>query len=476
MRFKGITRLCLLIFLGSAIGCAVYGVVDDFQRSKIVHQLDYEEGNILNTAVRITHGLTPYPDPHGWPVVINPYGPLPYYLTAIPVRLFGPSFAPARFLIIMAAVICALLVGLLVYQFTRSTLLGASFGGLFLSHRITEAWMPVLRVDFIALTLALLGLYIFARYPRRPWISAILLAIAVFTKFSFLAAPGACLCCLLLQKQWKRAGLFTAAGIASLAVFFGTAILVTHRGFAYDVFLTEGSSFSWSLLVDNYRYVIGSDPFIVVLGLIAVLWAIKTWQIELPVVYLIFALMASFTAAKAGSNMNHLIEFIAAFCIGSGWLLGQMLQRGTAMRMAASGLCVVLAAWMLLLIPYAPNPRPVPGCAAMCEAIAKVQSDRILSENIGLLVVNRKTVWVSNPFAYQLLSNSGKAPDTPLQQRIREKWFDYIILGADPHAESTRWSPAVRQAIIDNYVFIGRFPCRDAVLIYAPAAPPAPKP
>ena len=472
MKSIAISRLCLLLFVGSALGCALYGVIDDAQRSRIVHQLDYEEGNILNTAVRITHGLSPYPDPHGWPVVINPYGPLPYYLTAIPVRFFGPNFAPARAFIIVAAVICSLFIGLLIYHFSGSAAVSVGLAALFLSHRITEAWMPVVRVDFIALAVVLLALYLFVKYPLRPWIAAILLAIAIFTKFSFLAAPCACFVYLLVQKQWKRAVQFAAAGLISIAVFFGSAVLFTHGGFAYDVFMTEGSPFSLAILASNYSLVVGSNPFIVILGLLALLWAIKTRQFEVPVLYLLFSLLVSFTASKVGSNMNHLLEFIAAFCIGTGWLLGQMLKRGGATRLAASVLCLVLGIWALLLIPYTPSPRPIPGCSAIFDAVAHSNSDRILSENIGLLVVNHKTVWVSNPFAYQLLTNSGKVPDQ-LVPRIREKWFDYIVLGDEPHEASTRWSPAVRQAILDNYVFVGRFPCRDAMLVYAPAGTPA---
>src|SRR6478752_3622580 len=50
-------------------------------------QYDYEEGNILNALLRITHGATPYPDPHALPNIINPYGPAAYYLLVIPVKL-----------------------------------------------------------------------------------------------------------------------------------------------------------------------------------------------------------------------------------------------------------------------------------------------------------------------------------------------------------------------------------------------------
>jgi len=199
-------------------------------------------------------------------------------------------------------------------------------------------------------------------------------------------------------------------------------------------------------------------------------------QFEFPVLYGIFSLLTSATAAKVGSNMNHLFEFVAVLCILSGWLVGKALQGGRVLQVAAAGACVLMAAWSLTILPHLPPARPVPACAPVYQWVADQPSDRILSENIGLLVVDHKTVWVSNPFAYKLLAESGKAPDTPLQQRIREQWFDYIVLADDPHVPSTRWSPAVLRAIMDSYVPIGTTSCRDAFYIYGRPATGAKKP
>src|SRR5512141_2296909 len=44
------------------------------QRLALPFQVDYEEGNILTALVRIAHGMSPYPDPHALPNVLNPYG------------------------------------------------------------------------------------------------------------------------------------------------------------------------------------------------------------------------------------------------------------------------------------------------------------------------------------------------------------------------------------------------------------------
>src|SRR5262245_55785465 len=78
------------------------------------YQLDYEEGNVLNAANRIVHGLTPYPEPGSFPYVLNPYGPLGYLLIAVPVKAAGLSLYPPRLLVLLATVVVALLIAGLV--------------------------------------------------------------------------------------------------------------------------------------------------------------------------------------------------------------------------------------------------------------------------------------------------------------------------------------------------------------------------
>src|SRR3954470_16038060 len=70
-------------------------------------QYDYEEGNILNALLRITQGATPYPDPRSLPNVINPYGPVAYYLLVLPVKAFGLAFVYPRAMILG----CTILIG-----------------------------------------------------------------------------------------------------------------------------------------------------------------------------------------------------------------------------------------------------------------------------------------------------------------------------------------------------------------------------
>jgi len=69
----------------------------------VSYQLNYEEGNILNSAVRIIHGANPYPAVQPPVYVFNTYGPVVYYLIAPLVKLFGPSFEYPRMLVVEQA-------------------------------------------------------------------------------------------------------------------------------------------------------------------------------------------------------------------------------------------------------------------------------------------------------------------------------------------------------------------------------------
>ena len=80
-------RCCAVILACAAGFAAVLNTFDAWHLAGLPFEMNYEEGNILNAALRIVNGLSPYPDPHAFPNVLNPYGPVFYYLVAIPVRV-----------------------------------------------------------------------------------------------------------------------------------------------------------------------------------------------------------------------------------------------------------------------------------------------------------------------------------------------------------------------------------------------------
>jgi hypothetical protein len=98
-------------FAGLLLFCAVVALIVAAKTSRLPVQFDYEEGNIVNAGLRITQGQTPYPAPGGWPIVLNPYGPIPYLLTAMLVKWFGVGFFAPRIVSLLCGVTITLLIG-----------------------------------------------------------------------------------------------------------------------------------------------------------------------------------------------------------------------------------------------------------------------------------------------------------------------------------------------------------------------------
>ncbi|HEX9120243.1 MAG TPA: hypothetical protein VF840_06855 [Terriglobales bacterium] len=84
--------------------------------------------------------------------------------------------------------------------------------------------------------------------------------------------------------------------------------------------------------------------------------------------------------------------------------------------------------------------------------------DRILSENVGALVLGGKRVWVSNLFVYSQLIERAGWKDAGMKQMIDSRSFDlvvasrnflgnknYLVLGAD------RFDPEAIQALAQTY-------------------------
>ena len=126
-------------------------------------QFDYGEGNVLATLARIAQGLTPYPDPRAFPNAIDPYGPVGYYLLAIPVKLFGVSLLAPRMLVIASVVAICVLLALTIARATRSVAAAVIFGGYYITLPLVAGMGALLRVDLVGLALSIAGLHLFTR-------------------------------------------------------------------------------------------------------------------------------------------------------------------------------------------------------------------------------------------------------------------------------------------------------------------------
>ncbi|MGI9101678.1 MAG: hypothetical protein ACR2IF_04450 [Terriglobales bacterium] len=501
-------------------------------------QFDYEEGNILNALARIAHGLSPYPDPRAFPNVLNPYGPAAYYVLAAPVKLFGISFFGPRLVIAASLIATCSLLGLLIVRLGGSKLAAFLFASMYAALAVVQAWSAVLRVDFLALALTSAGLCLFTihcntedtdaaeiteEYVRKnpsvcsvfsvsSVLSLLFFVAALLIKPTFLAAPAACLLWLLAHKSWRQALRFVAAMAALLAAALAITLAATHGYFFTHFFLTHPDPFSWSVYLTRMSGVLVVHRALVALAAVWLISDVVRRRASLPSLWLLMATVTAITAGKLGSGWNHFLEWPAALCLCAalGWtqmvriaapanrqsateggsplshpLLarqgGAFLSSGPVLPVVA---LVAATAWLCLFIWQQKNLsffdeyNAVSECPQAYAYIAQHGGDRVLSENVGALVLAGKTVWVSNPFVYSQLVMRRGWHDVGLEKMVRDGGFELIVASRNYPAYpwfrsdgAERFSAAGVNALAANYRVAKTFQCRDAAVMFERGSP-----
>lgn len=434
-------------------------------------QFDYEEGNILNGGLRITQGQTPYPAPDGWPVIINPYGPIPYLLTAALVKWFGIGFFAPRMVSLFCGALIAFLIGLLVRHFGGTLAISMVFACSFLSLDSIRNWLLTSRVDWLALALSFAGLAVFALREKRWYVAALLFSAALFVKYTLVAAPLACGLYLILRRDWKL--LFRLAGTSAALCFIGFVITQQWSGghFAFYQFSTHPDVFSWSQCWQRMTRRLEDIPFVFAIAATLVASELRRKKLTLPVLYFLTATLGALTVGKLGSSTNHLIEWSAAACLCAGcgwrvvaeWLAAKKLV--IASRTALAGVfATAVIAVALYRLPFAERISCGPAYAFL-----QGHGDHVLTDSIGALLLTGKPVLVSNPFVYSQMVIHAGWPDTVLQ-KVQEKEFDVILLREQlgVYRPDDRFTGETLRAIRRNYHEGAAFECYDSGFAYLP--------
>jgi len=463
--FEKAAEVCLGILAICLVYAATASMANSVRLARQPYQFDYEEGNILNAAVRINAGLTPYAAPHSWPVVLNPYGPVPYFISAFLLRSRAPQFFLPRITSLLAALIVACEIALLVQVFTGNTLLGVTFGAFFLTVPLVQEWEPLLRVDMLGLAFTLGGLVVFFRLPRWHLCAWFLFAVALLCKVTFLGDPIACAIILLRRKQLRKLG----AGVVMTAAVLGPSVAAlqwsTHGAFLFHQFGTHVDSFSWTNYENYAAGLLRQTPVLFALCLIGIF---RSRRLSEPSIYIFVVTLGTLTALKQGSNSNHLLELVAALCVTAaiGIFEVQKMKRLPVASAALIALCSsILADEGIANRAMFTSQGVVDQCS---QAYAYIHDhNQVLSENVGALVLTGRTVLLSNPFVYAQLVRSGKWPSGRVEKMLQESTADLVIIGR-PSVRDQRWSQPALAALDANYHVTRRFVCSDATLAYEP--------
>jgi hypothetical protein len=448
-----------------------------------IYPLDYGEGPILDQVARLAHFENIYRPGFSMPPYTVSNDPPLFQLIQAPfARLFGPAFWYGRAVSILSALASALFIALILHRLTGDWIASIIGGLTLLVFPHIAYWSALDRVDTLALALSLGGLFAVVRWPDRQagWVLALVLfTLAIYTRQTYaLAAPLTAFLWLWQAKQRRQA--FTLIGLLALLclALFLTLNVLTQGGFHLNIIAANSNVFSWYRVID-FLINLGLHASLIIIGVALYLVLERTgehtraWPFVLA--YLVSALLVSFMAGQAGSNVNYLYELVAALCFGVGAAIAWL---GDSRWLKVGAILVLalqingLSEWsreehLARIDEKVGNRREI---ALLSDLVRQSQAPVLADEFMGLLPLNGRRVYFQ-PFEYKQLEEAGQWNNTELVEQIQRREFPAILLYepiGQPATIVTRWTPEIRNAIYDNYE-------REALLAGALVYLPKPK-
>ena len=438
------------------------------------YQIDYGEGLMLEGAMRIRHSQPLYPNPFGFPIVLHDWGPLAYAAAASVLPGGKASFPAGRLLVMICSVALALLLSYILRRWTGSWYVGLSFGFALLTLPAFRFSIYLLRTDVIGVFLSTLGVLVYVVNGKRWCWSIPFFGLAIFCKYTLIAAPLAVLIHLLLNRQVKRAISFVAVLGSACLLAFAMLQVTTDRWFAFHMFSTHSDRYSLFQFIALAALVWASAPAVTCLALWGIVQDGRGQQRSLAPIYFATSSITALSAGKLGSTTNHFLEWMVASCLCAGLGYSFLMTKHSAKTMPIT---VLLSASILVgvIVQNRPSQQPtreVTECGKAYQQVRESRSSRVLSQSLGPLIMADKPILVSDPFIYGQLVQHGLWPDRQVEQLVDQKYFGLILMVDNPSQEglpgSGIWPESLLAAIKRNYRVVNRFACRDAGVMLEP--------
>ncbi len=430
--------------------------------------LDYGEGIVLQQVLLILTDRT-YGDINSYPFIVFHYPPV-YHLVVRGLTALGMDLVVAgRTVSVVATVASAGIVGLLVHAglssslTKRARLFGAAAGGLAIFAFLPVAlWMPLARVDMLAIGFSLAGLLCAARAPAsRVSLHAgvLFFVLAVYTKQTSAAAPVAAVIMLLITNRADGFRMI-AVGLALAFAVLGLAMLLTEGRFLSHLITYNLNRYSLSTLRQLFAPLVIHSTFLSLAGAAlghgwhhlhltlagaGITAYVELLRRELPariflilVIHFILSGAMLLLVGKSGAGPNY---FIAWLCTGAA-LLGLLFGRVAG---AVSG-CADPAGWLtpltapafaalgiaqLLILPDPIHPRLAEGAGSRLVAEDLIREVRaadhpVISDDMVLLFRAGKEVpW--EPAIFAELASMGRWDERLIVDRIRSGSIAFVV-------------------------------------------------
>ncbi|MBM3135544.1 MAG: glycosyltransferase family 39 protein [Chloroflexi bacterium] len=497
------SRLVVILWLGVIIALAAYALLTLWfclAGLAYPYQLDYGEGMMLAQARMLAQGQAIYKQAAGFPYFFANYPPVMFALAAGLVRLLGTSFLAGRIIAVPATLLLAALCGWLVWQTTRHRLAAVIAGLAFLGSPYVYHWAPLFRVDLLGLLFSVAGLYVLwrANKPQRPftdyslYLATILFLLGLYTKQSFLAAPLAALLWLLFR-DWRRALL-----LAGLLLLLGLPPFLllnqaTQGGFAFGLLSANVNPFSARLLLGQVADFLRTFAVLFLLAVYAWLDRLRhpspgrggaggevAFLARLSVLdfYFVTALATIALAGKVGAWQNYFFEPLLVLCVFAGLAIARVqadsrwqmadgrwridskgqIPLSIGYRLSAIGYqraVAILIPALLLVQAILMWHTPTAARQLMADnrqayerlsPLIRAQTGLILSEDLGLLVLNGQEVPYYS-FEYAQLARTGRWDQQWELAALRQQHFSLVVLERGTRENPDRYQRFTREVL-----------------------------
>jgi hypothetical protein len=431
---------CALALAGSAAGVAFAAQIFVMLRAR--HELTQVESIVGIHARMLAAGEGLYYDLQQYPFTVSPYGPLFYSLSAGLQQMGLPVLPAGRLITLTALVLVVLLCWRLLMLYTADRAASVAGTLLLASTANLLQWGTIGQVDMLALCFSLAALLQFSYFDRTGKLAPLMgsgacIALAVFTKQSFVAA-GAAIALLVLLKNRRRGVCFTAClAVGGLALAAALNSFTAGRFFDNTV-LANLNPFSAQKIWRHLQYFLPAAGSLLLLA--AAGWkAAPSGRFHPFHVYLAAAAgVMALTAPKVGSDLNYQLETMTVLCLCAGWSLHRLeffplwLRRDTgwvtlleiplllhlALNVSLTAKAVLERGWLQdLRRQEAAALRPYLGRAR--GPVLSVQIDPLLQNGLRMEV---------EPLIYTLLVDAGVVDPEPLRRDLANGRFALVLL------------------------------------------------
>lgn len=456
---------------------AVFTAIIPFARAFFHLEITYNEGWNIYNAERVLHHQLLYPVKYGWTMVNYPA--LSFYLMAGLHHFTHEFLFTARVVSLLSVIAIGVLAGAIVRTLDASPrasiLTGLFTFAVFCAN--ADFYVGMDDPQLLANAVFLLGFLLYLRNRRNP--AALILAALIFViggciKQTPIDFPLAALVDLALLSV-PLALLF----VLCLGAFAVAAILLNiHFGgpFFFAEFFAP-RHYSVLHILESFRDVFAPIPILFCFS-VYVAWRLRKdpRRRVVPVLFALSVVIGGFFSGGYGVSINGLFSPMIAMCL----LLGLACDPALLLVLKwssrwAAYIPLMMFAWLIIPLILSGNIDVIGTLRQLLQSQVRFQQGvALLASRPGpalceslLECYAAGKPYVYDPFNATRLIDFGKLNDSVIIDQLQRQQFAFVQLDrlTDNHAYSERFTPAIYNAIVQNYTPILKQPDN---IVYVP--------